>query len=108
MPKYLPMSTTVREEFLLRLSEDEEPEFQERERQILEALLKANPRVEQQLVERGKLDQARAALRHLLAGRQLTLTQDDEQRIEACADLATLERWFDQAVTAASTSEALR
>lgn len=96
------------DEFFLRLSEDEEPEFQERERQILEALLKANPRVEQQLVERGKLDQARAALRHLLAGRQLTLTQDDQQRIEDCTDLATLERWHDQAVTAASASEALR
>jgi len=28
--------------------------------------------------------------------------------IEACSDLATLERWLDQAVTAASASEALR
>jgi hypothetical protein len=29
-------------------------------------------------------------------------------QIEACSDLATLERWLDQAVTAASASEALR
>ncbi len=33
---------------------------------------------------------------------------EDEARIEACEDTATLERWLDQAVTAATVAEALR
>jgi hypothetical protein len=36
------------------------------------------------------------------------VSSGDEARIEASVDLATLERWHDQAVTAASVSEALR
>jgi len=44
----------------------------------------------------------------VLAPRQLTVSPDDEARIAACTDLATLERWLDQAVTAASISEALQ
>jgi hypothetical protein len=35
-------------------------------------------------------------------------SQADEARIEDCPDLATLERWHDQAVTARSAAEALR
>jgi hypothetical protein len=33
--------------------------------------------------------------------------QDDDARIEACTDLATLERWHDRAVTAVSVGDAL-
>ena len=51
---------------------------------------------------------ARKALRRVLAGRQLTPNPADSARIETCSDLATLERWHDQAVTARSAAEALR
>jgi hypothetical protein len=56
----------------------------------------------------GKLTQARASLRRLLTGRGLALSAEDEARIEAMADLPTLERWFDRALAAASAADALR
>jgi hypothetical protein len=43
----------------------------------------------------------------VLARRQLTPSQDDDTRIEACTDLATLEGWLDRAVTAVSVSDVL-
>lgn len=55
----------------------------------------------------GRLTEARAALRRVLARRQLTPSKDDDARIDACADLSTLERWLDRAVTAVSASDAL-
>ena len=59
-------------------------------------------------VDQGRLLEARAALRRVLARRVLALSTEDEARIEACADLATLERWLDQAVVVSSAAEALR
>ena len=50
----------------------------------------------------------RGALRRVLARRKLTLSAEDEARIDACADLATLERWLDQAVDAPTAAEALK
>jgi len=58
-------------------------------------------------MEKGRLTEARAALRRVLARRQLAPSRDDDARIEACTDLPTLERWLDLAVTAASASDAL-
>jgi len=37
----------------------------------------------------GRLTEARAGLRRVLARRQLTPSKDDDARIEACTDLAT-------------------
>jgi hypothetical protein len=56
----------------------------------------------------GRLTQARAAVRRVLAARKLTPNRGDEARIDTCTDLATLERWLDQALTAQSVAEALR
>jgi hypothetical protein len=56
----------------------------------------------------GRLVEARAALRRVLARRKLALSAGEEARIEACADLAELERWHDQAIDAASAADALR
>jgi hypothetical protein len=47
-------------------------------------------------------------LRRVLAGRKLTPSKDDDGRINACTDLATLERWHDRAITATSISDVLR
>ena len=58
--------------------------------------------------ERGRLDAARATLRRVLALRKLGLNADGEARIDACTELATLQRWLDQAVLAASADEALQ
>ena len=56
----------------------------------------------------GKLDEARSALRRLLARRGLAITAEQEARIGACADLARLHGWHDEAVVAGSAEEALR
>ena len=108
MLKYLPMSTSVRDELLWRFAKTEDPEVEARERQILEVLLEANPKVQHKLIDKGRLTEARAALRRVLARRQLAMSQDDEARIETCSDLAILERWLDQAVTAPTVADALQ
>jgi hypothetical protein len=58
--------------------------------------------------ERGRIEEERATLRRVLALRKLGLKAEGEARIDACADLATLQRWLDQAVLAASADEALQ
>jgi hypothetical protein len=108
MLKYLPMSTSVRNELLWRFAETEDPEVEAREQQILDVLLEVNPKKQQQLIDAGRLTEARGAQRRVLARRQLVLSQDDEARIERCTDRATLERWLDQAVTAPTVADALR
>jgi len=47
-------------------------------------------------------------LRRVLALRNLGISADGEARIDACMDLATLQRWLDRAVLAASADEALQ
>lgn len=114
--KFLAMSTTVREDLLSRFAESHDAEAEARQERILEVLLSGSPQVRQRLVdegiekgiEEGRLAEARAALHRVLARRGFALSPDEKARIDACADLAMLERWLDQAVTAASVSEALR
>lgn len=55
----------------------------------------------------GHLTAARDGLRRVLQRRGLTLTPAESARIEACDDLATLVRWLEQAVDAASVEQAL-
>ncbi len=45
------------------------------------------------------------AVLSVLEARGLEATEDDRQRILSCSDLATLERWLRQVMTAASVSE---
>jgi hypothetical protein len=54
------------------------------------------------------LSAARGALRRILARRGIELRPEDSARIDACADLPTLERWLEEAAVAASAEEALR
>jgi hypothetical protein len=116
MLESLPMSTTVREDLLWRFDLPEDPEVEARRQHIIDVLLEMSPQKKQQLIEKGiekgrlegRLTEARAALRRVLVRRQLVLSPDDDARIEACTDLATLERWLDQAVLAPSISDALR
>jgi predicted transposase YdaD len=114
------MSMPTREELLERFSVGmDDPEVRARHDHIVKVLLERSPRLRHELVEEsllegrqegrqeGRLTEARAALRRVLARRQLTPSRDDGARIEACADLATLERWLDQAITAVTISDAM-
>ena len=63
---------------------------------------------EQRATLHRRLEEARVTLRRVLALRKLGLTADGEARIDACTDFATLQRWLDQAVLAATADEALQ
>ena len=109
------MSTLTHEELLWRFGKAEDPVIEARRQRLLDFLLETSPQKKQQLIDTGlsegeqagRLTATRAALRRVLAGRQFTPSQGDDARIDACTDLATLERWLDRAITAASISDVL-
>jgi predicted transposase/invertase (TIGR01784 family) len=55
----------------------------------------------------GIADGKRDALLRVLARRGIELTQEDQQTIAACADLALLDRWIDNALKALTGAEVL-
>ncbi|MGK3961413.1 hypothetical protein WMF38_50950 [Sorangium sp. So ce118] len=123
MVQYMPMSAWTREDLKRRFGRSDDPEIEARRQEILQTLLADSPEVKEQLIEKGvekgieqgiekgqqqgRLTEARAALRRVLARRGLSLSAALEAQIDACSELATLERWLDQAVTAASAGDAL-
>jgi predicted transposase/invertase (TIGR01784 family) len=58
--------------------------------------------------KQGKLEGLRASIHKVLDKRGLTPSAQEAARLEGCTAPDTLERWLDQALTAASASEALR
>jgi hypothetical protein len=112
----LPMSMPTHEELLRRFGPVEDPVIEARRQHILDFLLETSPQKKQQLIDKGLLEgqqegrlaATHASLRRVLAGRQLKPSKDDDTRIEACTDLATLERWLDRAINATSISDVLK
>jgi len=110
------MSTPTHEELLWRFGPVEDPAIEARRQRLLDFLLETSPQKKQQLRQEaqlegqleGRLTATRAFLRRVLAGRQLTPSKDDDARIDACTDLATLERWLDRASNATNGSDVLR
>ena len=45
------------------------------------------------------------AVLRVLARRNIAVSDEQRERISACTELETLDRWLDRAVTAASTDE---
>jgi hypothetical protein len=111
MVECLPMSMPTQEELLWRFGPVEDPVIEARRQRILDFLLETSPQkkllLRQEAQQEGWLAATRASLRRVLAGRQLTPSKDDDARIEACTDLATLERWIDRASNATSASDVL-
>ncbi len=68
----------------------------------------AREELREELVRETRIQDARTALRHVLAARRLALSPENEARIDACTDVDTLRRWHDQAVVAAHAADALR
>lgn len=102
------MSMPTHKELLRRFGPIDDPQIEARRQRILDFLLETSPQKKQQLIDKGlsegRLTEARATLRRVLAGRQLTPSNDDD----ACTDLASLERWLDRAIAGTSISDVLR
>jgi len=79
------------------------PELREQRRWLGRELLKLEPDIEDEVA----LREARKNLRRVLSRRGLALRPEQEARIDACDDIANVERWLEQAVTAASAEDAL-
>ena len=104
----LPMSTATYDFLRYLTQEPEDPEMARRRKGIFETFLEKMPEERQKLVNEGKLEHARKALRDVLEARGLGRSAGDEATIDGCTDRETLDRWYKQAVVAASTAEALR
>jgi hypothetical protein len=59
-------------------------------------------------IDEGKAVEAQRFVLRVLDRRGLEVSAEQRARVEACRDLALLERWLDQAILAASTDEALK
>lgn len=57
--------------------------------------------------QEGQLLQARAALRRVLVARKLVPSAAEKARIDACTDLAELDRWLERALVAPTVAEVL-
>lgn len=98
--------------------ETDDPEVMARQRHLVKLLFAKHPELQQELTNelraaerkegrrKGRLAEARAILRRMLARRGFELSVDDEARIDACTTLATLEHWIDEAVVASSVADA--
>jgi hypothetical protein len=76
---------------------------------IIEDLVKYGEEIgEQKGLDKGELKEARKALRRVLARKQLVLSGEQEQLIDACDKLEQLETWHDDAVLATSCEEVFR
>jgi hypothetical protein len=111
MLEFLPMSMPTREELHQRFRQVDDPVIEARRQHLIDVLVEESPQTKQKFIDQGhsegQLTGMRAALRRVLALRQLTPSKDEDARIEACADLVTLERWHDQAITAVTVADAL-
>ncbi|AUX47341.1 hypothetical protein SOCE26_088600 [Sorangium cellulosum] len=88
-------------------------------RQALEALIMERqiegeatfPPFVQKLIDRGKLEGElngrRDTLLRLLARAGIALTENESARIQACTDVATLDRWIDNVLGAKTSAEVL-
>lgn len=109
MVEFLPMSVAAYDEMVRWIStKTDDPVMNERKRRAVRIFMETTPEVRDELVDEGRLGEAREGLRRVLAKRKLVPSPEDEARIAACADVVTLHRWHDQAIDAPSAAEALR
>ena len=84
------------------------PRCRVRQREIADKMLERTPHLSQKTEQKGRLIEARSMLRRVLSRRKLELSVEEQARIDACADSPRSSAGTDEAVTAASTAEALR
>lgn len=102
---------TAQRERVIRFMIEQEPSLGERLfREEREAAEKARAEAAERAAEearRALAEEDRRLLRRVLSRRNLPLSPAQDARVEAQSDLEILRRWIDQAVTAATTEEAL-
>ena len=102
------MSNAARKQVELYMEPDS-PEMRERQRHLAKWIIGKDPELRQQLTQEllsdGRLLEARSALRRVFARRGLGMRPEDDARVDACTDLATLEHWLDEAVVAKTAAE---
>ena len=109
MVECLPMTDAVYDELLrFGVTKTDDPVIEARKKRMVRVLLDTTPDVKEELREELRLEEKRTDLRRVLARRKLVVAREDDARIDACTDLATLTQWLDQAVDAPSAAEALR
>jgi hypothetical protein len=109
MVECLPMTDAVYDELLrFGVTKTDDPLREARRKRMVRVLLDTTPDVKEEIRDEGRLEEKRADLRLVLAERKLALAREDEARIDACIDLATLRRWLLQAVNAISAAEVMR
>lgn len=73
-----------------------------------QAEAKANfPAFAQQLIDRGMLEGTRKVLLRLVDRAGIALSDDDRARVDACTDLAILDRWVDNVLGAKTAADVL-
>ena len=98
---------TEQRERVIRFMLEQEPSLGERLfREEREAAEKARAEAAEE-ARRALAEEDRRLLRRVLSRRNLPLSPAEDARVEAQSDLEILRRWIDQAVTAATTEEAL-
>jgi hypothetical protein len=90
------------------LVKTDDPGVRARRHMILSRFLEVLPEAREELIEEGRVQEARRSLRGVLDARGFALTADDQARIDACDGTDALERWLKQAVVASTVAEALR
>jgi hypothetical protein len=118
MVQYTAMSTSARAQVLHEVKSDD-PAVVARQRHMVQILVRQHPEFQDVLSEevrkkvrveerkKARVLEVRAMLRRVLARRGISLSADDEARIDACTSLAKLEHWLEEAAVASSAAEAL-
>ncbi len=65
------------------------------------------PPFAQKIFDRGEVNGKRDSLLRLIARVGVELTKEDRARIQACTDVATLDRWFDKVLGAKTANDIL-
>ena len=122
------MDQDARLEFLRQIPIEPDPRLLEQREWVLRVILEYDPELEEKLfrpereaaerarkeahraseeAHRASVEEDRRMLRLLLTRRGLPISPSQDARIVAQTELEVLRRWIDQAITAATTEEAL-
>lgn len=101
-------AATYEDLHLYTLQKTDDPGVLARRQMLAEWMLEASPETREKLVDEGKLQEARTAVREVLEARGMVLGPQEQARVDACTDLDILRRWHKRAIVAANAADAMR